>query len=283
VQVPASHPALKNKLPANDPSPGKTPQQQVVELGSTGTGGPVSPVKIVKGSGTPQDPSRLRMATSGGPPSSGRRPPTPGSVRSSGTTAAPPARGAHPNVIPRRELPARRAAQDIEQTQVDVEPLGQQDVRGSVTTSGGSPSQVPNTAQGEISRAEFTRPPAERPAPPPPARQSAVPGERPALAGKSDHEKLPRPNAYEGRGALEFGVEAIEWGAGEQGANNLINTIKNNPRGAQQYLTRLRDRGITSDMARAWAEFYEKEVVRVPMNKTAKARAALMRLIAERL
>src|SRR5262245_15230281 len=59
---------------------------------------------------------------------------------------------------PRRELPARRAAQDIEQTQVDVEPLGQQDVRGSVTTSGGSPSQVPNTAQGEISRAEFTRP-----------------------------------------------------------------------------------------------------------------------------
>jgi hypothetical protein len=88
VEVPtASHPVFKGKLPANDPTPGKTSQQQAVELAPTGTGGPVSPVKIVKGSGTPQDPSRLRMATSGGPPSSGRRPPVPGSVKTSGGAA----------------------------------------------------------------------------------------------------------------------------------------------------------------------------------------------------
>jgi Domain of unknown function (DUF4157) len=79
----ASHPVFKGKLPANDPTPGKTSQPQAVELAPTGTGGPVSPAKIVKGSGTPQDPSRLRMATSGGPPSSGRRPPVPGSVKTS--------------------------------------------------------------------------------------------------------------------------------------------------------------------------------------------------------
>jgi hypothetical protein len=84
-------------------------------------------------------------------------------------------------------------------------------------------------------------------------------------------------------GAQKFGVDAIEWGGGEQGANNLIDRIKNNPREAQAYLKRLRDRGIISDIARAWAEFYEKEVVRVPTNKTAKARAELMRLIADRL
>lgn len=206
------------------------------------------------------------MATSGGPPSN-RRPPTPGSVRPSVTTTAPPARGAHPRVIPRDELSARRAAQDIDQTQADIEPLGQQDVRGSVTTSGGSPSQVPNTAQGEISKPGVARPPAERP----------------ALSGKFEHENLPRPQAYQGRGAQAFGIEAIEWGAGEQAANNLIGTIKNNSQGAKEYLGRLRDRGITSDMARAWAEFYEQESVRVPTNKTAKARAVLMHLIAERL
>jgi len=209
--------------------------------------------------------------------------PIPGSVRPSANTAVSSARGAHPRVIPRDELPARRAAQDIDQTQVDIEPLGQQDVRGSVTTSGGSPSQVPNTAKGEISKAEFTRPSAEKPAAPSPVRESTAPGKRPALAGKFDWEKLPRPKAYQGRGAQAFGIEAIEWGHGEQGANSLMNTIKNNPREAQEYLGRLRSRGITSDMARAWAEPYEQEAMRVRTNKTAKARAALMHLIAERL
>ena len=96
VQVPASHPVFKGKLPKNEPPPGNIPQQQAVELAPTGTGGPVSPVKIVKGSGTPQDPSRLRMATSGGPPSSGRKPPgEPGGPQA-------PTHQVHPHAVPRK-------------------------------------------------------------------------------------------------------------------------------------------------------------------------------------
>ena len=278
VEVDVSHPVFKGNTPANDVPP--PPQNQAVKAA---VNAPITAtrtsIQVNEGRGAQPNPSNIRMAISGG---SGRRPPTPGSVRSTATTAAPPARGAHPRVIPRDELPARRAVQDIDQTQVDVEPLGQQDVRGSVTTSGGSPSQVPNTAQGEISKVEFSRPVAEKPAPSP-TQPSAVPAQRPPLSGKFDHENLPRPKAFQGMGAQKFGLEAIEWGAGEQGANSLIGAIKNNPQGAQEYLGRLRDRGITSNMARAWAEFYEHEVVRVPTNKTAQARAALMRLIAEQL
>lgn len=53
------------------------------------------------------------------------------------------ARDVNRNVIPRVEP---------EPTQVEIAPLGQQDLRGSVTTSGGSPSHVATTARGEISQ-----------------------------------------------------------------------------------------------------------------------------------
>lgn len=245
VQVPASHPVFKNKPPANDNVlPGKVAQQQKAQVVSTGTGGRADQVSIVTSSGTSQDPSRLRMATSGG---SGRRPPTPGSVQPS-NTSAPPAAGAspgpprrvHPHVIPRSEL----------------RPKPESDINAVID------SLIAEEA---------------------PVQKPAFPGQRPALAGKFDHEKLPRPQAFQGMGAQKFGLEAIEWGAGAQGANSLVNTIRNNPQGAQEYFGRLRNRGITSDMARAWAEFYEKEFKRMSTNMTAKARASLMRLIAERL
>ena len=293
----ASHPVFKGKLPANDPTPGKTSQPQAVELAPTGTGGPVSPAKIVKGSGTPQDPSRLRMATSGGPPSSGPRSPTTGSLQSSRTTATPPVRGAHPRTIPRNELPARRAVGDIEQTQVDVEPLGQQDVRGSVTTSGGSPSQVPNVAQGEISKAEFTRPPTQKPAPPPPARQSAVTGQRTPqgqVRERFDFASLPVPEQH--RGAKDkvqvFGTQVINWGAGPNEAQALTTMLQTNPVQARAYIENLRRQGVTGDMARAWAEAYRHEhkraeivsrTYRTPMNKTPGSRVTLMELIASLL
>ena len=295
VEVPtASHPVFKGKLPANDPTPGKTSQPQAVELAPTGTGGPVSPAKIVKGSGTPQDPSRLRMATSGGPPSSGPRSPTTGSLQSSQTTATPPVRGAHPRTIPRNELPARRAVGDIDQTQVDVEPLGQQDVRGSVTTSGGSPSQVPNVAQGEISTTKFTRPPTQKPAPPPPAQKPAVTGQRtpqgPVVKTgqkleKFDFDTLPVPAQYKSLKdkVQRFGTQVIRWGEGADDAFNLAQRLRTNPAWTRAYLQHLKQEGVTHEMAQEWSNAYKHDLRRNWRNSTARQRSLLMDLIASLL
>lgn len=248
VEIDVSHPVFEGKTPANDVPP--PPQSQAVKAAvnapTTATRtGEIAPIQVNEGGGAQPDPSRIHMTTSGG---SGRRPPTPGSVQPSNT-------------------PAPSAA--------EVSPGPPRRVHPNVIPRNELPAKKPASNIDAVIDALI----AEEP----PIQQPIVPGKRPALAGKFDWEKLPRPKAYQGRGAQAFGIEAIEWGHGEQGANSLMNTIKNNPREAQEYLGRLRSRGITSDMARAWAEPYEQEAMRVPTNKTAKARAALMHLIAERL
>ena len=77
VQVPASHPVFKNKLPANKNAPPENiPQQQVVERAATGTTAPVG-LKVIQSTGPQQDASRLRIVASGERETPGRGTPTP--------------------------------------------------------------------------------------------------------------------------------------------------------------------------------------------------------------
>jgi Domain of unknown function (DUF4157) len=157
--------------------------------------------------------------------------------------------------------------------------------RGEAVQSEGG-RQVGSIASGEISRAEFTRPPAETPAPQPAPAPPAVPGRRAALEGKPDWNKLPVPEGYRRPdGTIEidrFGREVMQWGTGTQEAQKLVEMMSTGSRRRRAYLEGLRSRGVTPEMARAWATEYLGFAENSP-NPTAPWRAELLRLIAELL
>jgi len=160
---PAAAPAASRPVAANENVAEEVAEQ---ELAAAANYGPVGP-RVVKGNDTRQSSARVSMVGTGGRPPSGGRP-TPGSVQPATPArrrARPPqnqpqVRGDHPRAI-RRDQP-RREFEDEGPTQVDLEPAGAGS-RGSATPSGGGPSQVPDTVQGEISKTEFTGPPARTP------------------------------------------------------------------------------------------------------------------------
>ena len=210
------------------------------------------------------------------------------------------------NVIPRVEA---------DPTLVDIAPLGQQDLRGSVTTSGGSPSHVATTARGEItqapsgggpSRTATTGSPAgagsragesaepQTGSPQPPVRRSAVPGEPAARdpvsktapkLEKFDFQTLPVPEQYRNLKdrVQRFGTQVIRWGEGSDDAFNLAQTLRTNPDWTRAYLEHLKREGVTREMAQAWSDAYKHDLKRNWKNSTARQRSMLMALIASLL
>jgi uncharacterized protein RhaS with RHS repeats len=80
-------------------------------------------------------------------------------------------------------------------------------------------------------------------------------------------------------------ADGIEWGHGDklEGTQSLMNMITRNAGERRAYVERLRSRGVTPEMARAWAAAYEYEISRIPSNTTAAARVTLLRRIADLL
>jgi hypothetical protein len=156
---------------------------------------------------------------------------------------------------------------------------------GSVTPSVG-PGQPGSTAQGEISTTKFTGAPAETGAPHAAPAPPVVAGRRAALEGKPDWNKLPVPEGYRRPdGTIEidrFGREVIQWGTGMEEAKNLVEMMNSAGRRSRAYLKDLRSRGVTPEMARAWAKEYQSFANNNP-NPTAPWRAELLRLIAKLL
>jgi hypothetical protein len=184
-----------------------------------------------------------------------------------------------------------------------------QELRGAVRPSGGGPSPAQvgtsvsgeiteppaggelapahtETAQGEISTSKFAGSPAETRAPGTAPSPPALPSRRAALEGKPDWNKLPVPEGFRRPdGTIEidrFGREVIQWGSGMKEAQNLVQMLNTGSRGRQAYLEGLRNRGVTPEMARAWAQEY-LGFAKNNLNRTAPWRAELLRLIAELL
>jgi hypothetical protein len=75
----------------------------------------------------------------------------------------------------------------------------------------------------------------------------------------------------------------MEWGTGPEEAKALVRMLKENTRQSRAYIEGRRSRGVTSEMARAWAKAYQDFANYELRNKTAPWRAELLRRIAELL
>ena len=194
-----------------------------------------------------------------------------------------------PDYEPPRSL-VRRSERDTDQNLKIVS--------GEITEpeppSGGGPNQpAPSVASSEPQTA-FPEPPVKQPAVSGEPSARAPASKAPGTIERFDFGSLPVPEQY--RGARDkvqiFGTRVINWGTGSAEAQALTTMLRTNPVAARAYIENLRRQGVTSDMAREWADAYRHEHARaemltrtrrVPMNKTPESRVALMDLIASLL
>jgi hypothetical protein len=185
-----------------------------------------------------------------------------------------PPRRVHPHVIPKTELPQRQPPQpapprtpepDFEDAPTLVwrrhEPP-----RGSVRPARGGTDRDVDIVEGEIE----------------------VPGPSPTQAlPRFDFRKLPVPEGYrkpDGTPDLQrFGLEVIKWGHGTKEAQDLAEMLTKKGRKSRAYKKHLKKKGVTPEMARAWADFYKHESKRMSGSTTPPARVELMLRIAELL
>ncbi|WP_216940502.1 DUF4951 domain-containing protein [Acinetobacter sp. BY419] len=86
-------------------------------------------------------------------------------------------------------------------------------------------------------------------------------------------ERLPIPATPNHMILPEFGKGIIGWGAGPKDAEARFLNI------TQAEVEKMKQEGLTLEMAEAWQTFYENETLRNPGNPTAPFRAQLMKKI----
>ncbi len=82
--------------------------------------------------------------------------------------------------------------------------------------------------------------------------------------------KLPRPSTPNGMTQSQFGKELVGWGKGPQGALDQLGNIN------ASSVAKMRQGGLTKDMATQWRDFYKNEFTRNANNTTAANRVQLM-------
>jgi len=88
-----------------------------------------------------------------------------------------------------------------------------------------------------------------------------------------DVPRLPRPSTPEGTTLSQFGKDTIGWGSRPQGALDRISSIDS------AAVAKMKDQGLTKDMATQWRDFYSNEFSRNANNITAANRVDLMNKI----
>ncbi|MFI9459763.1 DUF4951 domain-containing protein [Acinetobacter sp. NPDC052428] len=86
-------------------------------------------------------------------------------------------------------------------------------------------------------------------------------------------KRLPIPATPNNMILPEFGKGIIGWGAGSKDAQARFHTVN------KVDVEKIKQHGVTLEMAQAWQTFYENETLRNPGNPTAPFRAQLMKKI----
>ena len=86
-------------------------------------------------------------------------------------------------------------------------------------------------------------------------------------------DRLPVPPTPNNMILPEFGKSIIGWGAGPKDAEARLHNV------SKSDVDKMKQQGVTLEMAQTWQKFYENETRRNPGNPTAPFRAQLMKKI----